>query len=534
MSEAVEMIISADDQASKKFAQVAANAEKDLGKVKTAGEKLKGMAGVGGALTKMLGGTELGGQIAQIGELTEKVNQFGQVAKMGQAGALAFKAGLVGLVAVMSFELGKSIGNAIFGTEAFNKKLGEAREKSAALNRQMMDLRERGFAEDMANVKLIPDADKQEAELRAMFDRMKKDEGKWLETIEDNAKKIKQLRSGISFTNENAEQANNLARQSNELVEQIDQARRQQLQINEALRARPYAAAQAFNQSMEALARESVLLSEGESAAERWSLARQGMSKEQISWIVGIREQNEELKKANAEKEKAAQQAAKVSDAYSNAAASIQKQRIALNEGEEAGRKFELMQQGMSDAMAERIAEEEKHLKIDQLRKQLNSTLEEQKVLLTQGAEAARSFALQQQGLDAATANAIAAQEKQNTLQQTRDEINRSLRERTILLEQGAEAARKFALEQQGFTGQEAAALAKQEAELKKREDAKQAGGVAAGGPVQAKESRLLTRGTQDQLAISKEQLEALNKIVANLDKLDKNPSGLRGVRVLN
>lgn len=531
MSEAVEMIISADDQASKKFAQVAANAERDLGKVKTAGEKLKGMAGVGGALTKMLGGTELGSQVAQIGELTEKVNQFGQVAKMGQAGALAFKAGLAGLVAVMSFELGKSIGNAIFGTEAFNKKLGEAREKSAALNRQMMDLRDRGFAEDMANVKLIPDADEQEAELRAMFDRMKKDEEAWLKTIEGNAKKIKQLRSGISFTNESAEQANNLARQSNELVEQIDQARRQQHQINEALRARPYAAAQAFNQSMEALARESVLLSEGESAAERWSLARQGMSKEQISWIVGIREQNEELKKANAEKERAAQQAQKVADAYSNAAASIQKQRIALTEGEEAGRKFELMQQGMSDAMAERIAEEEKQLKIDQLRKQLNSTLEEQKVLLTQGAEAARSFALQQQGLDAATANAIAAQEKQNTLQQTRDEINRSLRERTILLEQGAEAARKFALEQQGFTDQEAAALAKQETELKKREEAKRAAVAGPAGPTAARESRMLSGRGIAMENVSKQQLQTLIDIHQAIRNQD-NKSKVRLVQV--
>lgn len=533
MSEAVEMIISADDQASKKFAQVAANAEKDLGKVKTAGEKLKGMAGVGGALTKMLGGTEFGGQIAQIGELTEKVNQFGQVAKMGGAGALAFKAGLVGLVAVMSFELGKSIGNAIFGTEAFNKKLEEAREKSAALNRQMMDLRDRGFAEDMAQIKLIPDADKQEAELRAMFDKLKEQENAYLKTIQERQEKAAKLRRGISFTNENAEAANNEIRLANELVEQVDQLRNQQQQLNEAIRARPQAATAAFNQSMEALARESVLLSEGESAAERWSLARQGMSKEQISWIVGIREQNEEMKKANAIKEQAAQQAAKVADAYSNAAASIQKQRIALTEGEEAGRKFELMQQGMSDAMAERIAEEEKQLKIDQLRKQLNSTLEEQRVLLTQGAEAARAFALEQQGLDAATASAIAAQEKQNTLQQARDEINRSLRERTILLEQGAEAARAFALEQQGFTAQEAAGLAKQEEALRKREEAKQAE-MQTQGPVQAKESRLLTRGNQDQLAISKEQLDALYKIAENIDKLDKNPGGLRGVRVLN
>lgn len=509
MSEAVEMIISADDQASKKFAQVAANAERDLGKVKTAGEKLKGVAGVGGALTKMLGGTELGGQVAQIGELTEKVNQFGQVAKMGQAGALAFQAGLAGLVAVMSFELGKSIGNAIFGTEAFNKKLDEAREKSSALNSQLMDLRQRGFAEDIANIKLIPDADKQEAELRAMFERMKKDEQAWLQTIEANAKKVKQLRSGISFTNESAEQANNLVRQSNQLVDQIDQARRQQQQINEALRARPQAATQAFNQSLEALARESVLLTEGESAAERWSLARQGMTKEQISWIVGIREQNNELKKANAEKEKAAQQAAKVADAYSNAATSIKKQRIALEEGEEAARKFELVQQGMSDAMAERIAEEERMLKLDAQRKQIANSFIEQRIAIEQGTEAARAYRLEQEGYTAAEAKRHAAEEKKLRGTEVAKQALEDLRMRRLELEKGAEAARKEQLMLQGVDEATAARIANEEKLLQAREEAKQASAEPA-GPVAARESRMLSGRGIAMENVSKQQLQTL------------------------
>jgi hypothetical protein len=544
-SEAVQVIISAEDQASQKFAQVAANAEQTIGRVKASGEKLKGLAGVGGALTKMLGGTELGGQIAQIGELTEKVNQFGQIAKMGGAGAMIFKAGLAGLVAVMSIELGKSIGNVIFGMDEFEKKLERARQKSDQLNSVMMQMRDIRFGSEFKDIQILPDLEQQLARTSEFFSELKLQEQAYIETIAANAKKAKKLRAEFAITNENKEMAAQLDQQSNQLQEQINQLRQQQRQLKDSIDDRSRAVTQAFNSSMESLAKETVLLTQGESAAERWSLKRQGMSDEMISWIVGIREQNEELKKANAEKEKAAQQAAKVADAYRNSAASIVQQRVALEDGAEAGRKFQLVQQGMSDAEAERIAQEESALKSDQMIKQETQSLEMRRIALEKGNEAAKVQALINQGMDADAAKKMAAEDASLTaeekkleaakqLEESRKKILADLEKEKILIEQGAEAARKFALEQEGFTAQEAAALAKQEADLKRRGDAKQAGGVEASGPAQAKESRLLTRGTQDQLAISKEQLAALYKIADNLNKLDKNPGGLRGVRVLN
>lgn len=538
-SEAVQVIISADDQASQKFAQVAANAEQTIGRVKASGEKLKGLAGVGGALTKMLGGTELGGQIAQIGELTEKVNQFGQIAKMGGAGAMIFKAGLAGLVAVMSIELGKSIGNVIFGMDEFEKKLERARQKSDQLNSVMMQMRDIRFGSEFKDIQILPDLEQQLARTNEFFNELKLQEQAYIETIAANAKKAKKLRAEFAITNENKEMAAQLDQQSNQLQEQINQLRQQQRQLKDSIDDRSRAVTQAFNSSMESLAKETVLLTQGESAAERWSLKRQGMSDEMISWIVGIREQNEELKKANAEKEKAAQQAAKVADAYRNSAASIVQQRVALEDGAEAGRKFQLVQQGMSDAEAERIAQEESALKSAQMIKQETQSLEMRRIALEKGNEAAKVQALINQGMDADAAKKMAAEDAALTaeekkleaakqLEESRKKILADLEKEKILIQQGEQAARSFALQQEGFGKAEADRIAAEEArldKLKKQKQDAEKGGQQGTGPLAAFESRMLTRGTgpDQMLDITKEQLAEQKKANQLLERQLEN-----------
>jgi hypothetical protein len=606
-SEAVQVIISADDQASQKFAQVAANAEQTIGRVKASGEKLKGLAGVGGALTKMLGGTELGGQIAQIGELTEKVNQFGQIAKMGGAGAMIFKAGLAGLVAVMSIELGKSIGNVIFGMDEFEKKLERARQKSDQLNSVMMQMRDIRFGSEFKDIQILPDLEQQLARTHEFFSELKLQEQAYIETIAANAKKAKKLRAEFAITNENKEMAAQLDQQSNQLQEQINQLRQQQRQLKDSIDDRSRAVTQAFNSSMESLAKETVLLTQGESAAERWSLKRQGMSDEMISWIVGIREQNEELKKANAEKEKAAQQAAKVADAYRNSAASIVQQRVALEDGAEAGRKFQLVQQGMSDAEAERIAQEESALKSDQMIKQETQSLELRRIALEKGNEAARAQALINQGMDADSAERLSREESLLTLEERKNDlamrrvkleeaakvriligqgvavdaaekmaaeatklelllkqgidfdtakkmaadeaaldaeekkveaaerVNESrksilanLEREKILIQQGEQAARSFALQQEGFAKDEADRIAAEEARLDKlKKEKEQKLKTGADSSLTAFESRLLTRGraVDPMLELSKEQLAEQKKANTLLERqLEQKP----------
>lgn len=519
MSEAVEVIISADDQASKKFAEVAVNAEKDLGKVKTAGEKLKGMAGVGGVLTRMLGGTELGGQIAQIGELTEKVNQFGSVAKMSGAGANIFRAGLASLVAVMSVQLGESIGKVIWGVNKTQEAMDAAAEASKRLQDQLLQMRDREFSSRMANISIIGNPEAQKAQLKSLFDELKNQDAAYEKDRASRLRQAEKLASTMdvsrSATARGAE-SNALIQEANQLAEQQNQLRDQQRAIIDLMADKARAIEQSFGTSLTQLNLETIALTQGENAAKRYELTLQGMSESQISWIMGVKQSNDEIKKANAENEKAVQLAQRVSESFSTSATSLQKQRIAFEQGEEAARKFELVQQGMSDAMAERVAEEEAALRLEQSRKQAAESFKQQRIELEKGAEAARIYALEQQGLTAAEAKAQAAEERKlQTGVLVKQEVER-LRQRRIEIEQGAEAAKKAALIEQGMDSATATRLAAEEASLEKQAQIKQA--MSQGSePLQARESRLLTRGTESQLSVSKEQLAVLQKMLDTL-----------------
>ena len=171
-------------------------------------------------------------------------------------------------------------------------------------------------------------------------------------------------------------------------------------------------------------------------------------------------------------------------------------QYIELTKGAEAARRAQLTDQGVGEADQKRIlfAEEslkkEKELadakakaqeqekqrleKIDDIRKTELQRLEEQRIAMEQGEEAAHSYRLQQQGLDKATANAIAAAQAQ------------------------ADAVMKAGEQKQ----------------------------MQAAPDVAAKESRLLIRGKQDDSQKKIEQNTA--QTVGKLDKVKEAIDGLK------
>lgn len=506
MSEAVEVIISADDQASKKFAQVAANAEKELGRVKDVGKNLKGASAFGSVIANMLGGTEIGGAFNKVGELTEKVNQFGEVSKMGRAGALAFKAGLVGLAAVAGFQLGQALGNLIFDTAKFERQLEKAREKAKALDAELRNMASARMSRDVADLELIRDPEKKTAAIERMFGIVEKNIAGTESKIKASEKSVDAWAAAWKITGERKGEEQRVKDQlesEKQMLETYKQQRQQLQQLkDDRERAAKVAAiqdaeklAQQFDTMLTGLNEQTIALTQGESAAERYRLKTMGMSDAMISWIVGTREANDALKAAQAEQEKAAQSAQKASDAFSSAAVNIQKQRIELEEGVEAARKFELVQQGMSDAMAERVAEEEA---MNEARKK---QAQEEKDLIKK------------------------EEDERANLKKMVEEETEALRLKRIELEKGVDAAERERLLKRGVDAAdvdrivaEKKALRELEEKLRKeqqeKDKTKQDAGKNNEFGTAAKESRLLSRGTENQLAISKEQLATLNRML--------------------
>ena len=131
MTQSVEILIEADDQASKKFANAAKNIDNSIKQIKTTGEQAKKSTEFFGVLANSFGGSAIASSASQLAGLTEKMSQFSEVTKLGTSGAVAFKAGVAGAAAAVGFQLGKAIGDQIFAMSEFAASIKAAGEEAS-------------------------------------------------------------------------------------------------------------------------------------------------------------------------------------------------------------------------------------------------------------------------------------------------------------------------------------------------------------------------------------------------------------------
>ncbi len=162
MSESVDILIKAEDLATpviKQSAKAVDGLDAGLKRIKESGGQAKKSADFARIIASSLGGSEIGSYIAQMGEAAQKTSEFAEVQKIGGAGALAFKAGLVSLVGALSFQVGQGLGNLIFQTEKWQKELDGAIAKSKEFASEAMKLSTIRFGESREDIELIRDPD---------------------------------------------------------------------------------------------------------------------------------------------------------------------------------------------------------------------------------------------------------------------------------------------------------------------------------------------------------------------------------------
>ena len=141
MSEAVEILIKADDHASAKLASVATNAQnagkKTADAFKDSGRNVKATTDLFSQLASMTGNSKLAGLANVVGGVSEKVGQFSEVSKKGALGAVGFKLGLMGLAATAGFAVGKVLADIVWQTEKFERAMANAKEAAAELDAQL-------------------------------------------------------------------------------------------------------------------------------------------------------------------------------------------------------------------------------------------------------------------------------------------------------------------------------------------------------------------------------------------------------------
>lgn len=156
-SNSVEILISADDQASAKFAQVEKSMEKTSKAFKETGGKAKASTELVGTLANTLGASGLGSFAGELAQVTERLSAFSEMADQGGAGAFALKAGVLAAAGAISFKLGNAIGDVIFQTEKMNEAFEKSAEVSQELGSRIAEIQGSRFSETLESIREISD-----------------------------------------------------------------------------------------------------------------------------------------------------------------------------------------------------------------------------------------------------------------------------------------------------------------------------------------------------------------------------------------
>lgn len=387
-SESVKILIEAEDKASAQVANASKNIEQAVKGVKETGQRAKGSIEFVGVMAGQLGGGQLQTAAQGVAAITEKVGQFSEVMKAGSTAAGFFQAGIMALVGAMSFNLGQSIGEAIFGVRDLTKELEDLTaqyQQQAEVMKQTASIK---FGEQMEDLTLIKDPKKQQSEAAALF--------KAIEQQRDNA-----IKSAAAYDT----QAQKILDTENKYLGKMG----------------------ALSEADQDRANQLILTANN----QRTLVGELDNELAQLSKMYGPRAKMiEQIKQQQKAEDEAAQKKKAIDDSALSSLRSINYQYIELTKGQEAARREQMKDQGMTDIQIERIlfaeralgvekkladqkrkaeeAEQSRLQKVADLRESELERLQEQKILLEQGEKAAHIFRLTQQGLDRDTAEAIA------------------------------------------------------------------------------------------------------------------------------
>jgi hypothetical protein len=405
--DAIKIVIEAEDKASAQAINASRNIENAVKGVKETGQKAKASTEFIGVLAGQLGGSQLQQAAGGVAAITEKVGQFSEVMKAGGVGAMAFQAGITLLVTTLSFNLGKSIGEAIFGVQELKDEFGEARAQIEGFTQSMISAADKGFKEKLEDISLIKDPTKQQNEAVAAFAEIQGAINKAYDSFHYRQQEIERLRGETDILGNNDEAIAMLELENEQYNATIASLEKQKWALSDlygerangikAIKAQQKAEEEAAAKAKQTQSSiESQLkknnyayleLTKGVEAARMAQLADEGIDEANAKRIV-FAEQATRLEKERADAKKKdddqeAQRIQRIADLQASEIDRIKEQKILLEEGEEAANRFRLEQQGLGKEAAARIASEQAALDRQKKQGELAKKLAEKPQLMS-------------------------------------------------------------------------------------------------------------------------------------------------------
>lgn len=537
MSESVKILIEAEDQATPtivKSAKAVDGLDASLKKIKESGGQAKKSADFAKALASSLGGSQIGGFIAQLGEAVDKTAQFAEIQKTGGAGALAFKAGLVAMAGALAFQVGNAIGNVIFQTEKWTRKLAEANAEAKRLSGLSLGKQKEIFSDNKEDAGIILDPEQKRKKYKALLDDLKKNLVGVEADVSKGRKEVEAWNDAWFKTGNRAAFADQAKEKLVVDKERLQTMQDQRSEIEKILsdRTAENALLAKSQPIMKSLSDELGLIEATQADIAQKSIfvgkeaaldsLRQELHLLESKQAINALEESFEKQNLGTYKDEAVELAMQVEIAKKRA--EITKEQVAqetksLTYLDSLSKQLGTLEAQKADANRPKKIFVGVNAEVDSLKEEIR-LIEQKKNLAVIGEKAgANTFGAEDQAKAESLLLQIDLETKKADLQkaeeasavriaQIREAELAKIGEQTILLTKGKAAAYAFGLEQQGLGKAEAAKFAK----LQEKEPDK---------PVlQATESRLLTRGSGEDptkqvaanTALAVEELRTLNK----------------------
>lgn len=535
MSESVDILIKAEDLATPvvaKSAKAVDSLDASVKRFKTTGEQAKKSTEFFGSIANALGGSELGSFASQIAGVTEKTSQFAEVQKLGGAGAFAFKAGLVAAVGAIAFQVGNALGNMIFQTERWTKKLEEATNKAKELAAEALNIQVGKFADDKQDIELIRDPDGKKAAYKDLLSSLGEDIKGVENRLVTARKKQKEWDDAWQITGDRKGFAEQAKADVVEDEKRLKVLKEQILEINKLTNGRL--------EENAAIAAQNALQDKSDEYVKglRDELELLRATKEEQAAILAIRntvgdQAQEEAKSLLLEKEKITLEA----EAAKQREAANQK---AIQEQEAIVKGSANYVQSLRDQLALLKATDDQKASIQAAQKAVGGDVGVAAELLKE-IDLIKSVTdfekMRNEEINKIQGEQETAAQKLIDLKQS--ELDK-LEEERILLTQGAEAAQAFRLVKQGLAEDDALSIARQQAELDLLKESQKPGKVVKEQATtnQAFESRLLRSGPSDDAAKMTAQntaiaAAALKRLEMIADREEKERTRTKG-RITN
>jgi hypothetical protein len=363
----VEYLIKANDQFTPVMSRVAESIQTSRQRVDSMTKSAKASAGAFQALGSAMGGLPIAAQIGQFSALVQQMSQLNKQAQGSTAQMLAMRGGIIALAAAAGFTLVKSIIDVIYQTDQMSKAFDRAMQRSQTLEQRLNKVRDAAREEQLENIGLIRDPEQREQAEAAYFQSLQKELMGVESSLHATRKEVENnqrtwMQYGASFFID-VEQGRKALEQQQQQLEARQQTlqeerdailRNQRLEQERAATIAENARLDALDQTVANMERQNEQLRLGNVEYQRQQELANARTMEERARIAVLQLEREQLQAAEEARQKEQQQQQQSIQASESYIQNLEAQRILLTQGQQAAEEYRARLAGVSE---EAIAE---------------------------------------------------------------------------------------------------------------------------------------------------------------------------------